>query len=123
MVDIRKFRLFVAVYEAGSITRAAEREHIAQPALTVHVQQMEEELNVKLFERSAHGVNPTPAGRHFYAICQDLLRRLESVGEEMQAFGGGVAGSDAPRPMASPCPRPPRAGAGARSPHRPPRCA
>jgi len=92
MVDVRKIRLFVAVYEAGSITRAAEREHIAQPALTVHVQQMEEELNVKLFERSAHGVNPTPAGRHFYAICQDLLRRLESVGEEMQAFGGEVAG-------------------------------
>jgi len=93
MVDIRKIRFFVAVYEAGSITRAAEREHIAQPALTVHIQQIEDELKVKLFERSAHGVNPTPAGRHFYGICQDLLKRLETVGEEMQVFGGQVAGS------------------------------
>ncbi len=93
MLDIRKMRLFVAAYEAGSITRAAEREHIAQPALTVHIQQIEDELQVKLFERSAQGVTPTPAGRHFYGICQDLLQRLESVGDEMHAFSGAVAGS------------------------------
>src|SRR4051812_48979249 len=93
MVDVRKMRFFVAVYEAGSITRAAEREHIAQPALTVHMQQIEDELKVKLFERTAHGVTATPAGRHFYGICQDLLRRLESVGEEMLPFSGEVAGS------------------------------
>ena len=103
MVDIRKIRFFVAVYEAGSITRAAEREHIAQPALTVHIQQIEDELKVKLFERSAQGVNPTPAGRHFYGICQDLLRRLESVGDEMQAFSGEVAGSIAAGIMPSIC--------------------
>ena len=103
MVDIRKIRLFVAVYEAGSITRAAEREHIAQPALTVHIQQIEDELKVKLFERSAQGVNPTPAGRHFYGICQDLMRRLETVGEEMQAFSGEVAGPIAAGIMPSIC--------------------
>lgn len=93
MLDIRKMRLFVAAYEAGSITRAAEREHIAQPALTVHIQQMEDELQVRLFERSTQGVTPTPAGRHFYGICQDLLQRLESVGDEMHAFSGAIAGS------------------------------
>jgi DNA-binding transcriptional LysR family regulator len=93
MIDPRKARFFVAVYEAGSITRAAEREHIAQPALTVHIQQLEDELKVKLFERSAQGVSPTPAGRHLYQFCQDLLRRLESIDEEMRAFGGDVAGS------------------------------
>jgi LysR family transcriptional regulator, nitrogen assimilation regulatory protein len=93
MIDLRKARLFVAVFEAGSITRAAEREHIAQPALTVHIQQLEDELKVKLFERSAQGVTPTPAGRHLYVFCQDLLRRLESIGEEMRSFTGDVAGS------------------------------
>jgi len=93
MLDIRKARFFVAAFETGSITRAAEREHIAQPALTVHIQQIEDELHVKLFERSAQGVSPTPAGKHFYGICQDLLRQLESIGEEMQAFSGEVAGS------------------------------
>jgi LysR family nitrogen assimilation transcriptional regulator len=103
MVDVRKMRFFVAVYEAGSITRAAEREHIAQPALTVHMQQIEDELKVKLFERTAHGVTATPAGRHFYGICQDLLRRLESVGEEMLPFSGEVAGSIAAGIMPSIC--------------------
>ncbi|MEO8163991.1 MAG: LysR family transcriptional regulator [Betaproteobacteria bacterium] len=73
MVDIRKMRFFISVYEAGSITRAAEREHIAQPALTVHMKQIEDDLKVKLFERSAQGVNPTPAGRHFYGICHGPL--------------------------------------------------
>ena len=103
MVDFRKIRFFVAVFEAGSITRAAEREHIAQPALTVHIQQIEDELRAKLFERSAQGMHPTPAGRHFYGICQDLLRRLESVGEEMQTFSGEMAGSIAAGVMPSIC--------------------
>ncbi len=93
MLDIRKMRFFVAAYETGSITRAAEREHIAQPALTVHLQQIEDEMQVKLFERSAHGVKPTPAGEHFYGICQNLLRRLATIGDEMQEFRGDVAGS------------------------------
>lgn len=103
MVDIRKIRFFSSVFEAGSITRAAEREHIAQPALTVHIQQIEDEFQVKLFERSAQGMTPTPAGRHFYRICQDLLRRLASVNEEMHAFSGDVAGSIAAGIMPSIC--------------------
>jgi DNA-binding transcriptional LysR family regulator len=93
MIDPRKARFFVAVFEAGSISRAAEREHIAQPALTVHIQQLEDELKTKLFDRSVHGVTPTPAGRHFYGFCQDLLRRLESIDQEMRTFSGEVAGS------------------------------
>jgi DNA-binding transcriptional LysR family regulator len=93
VIDLRKARFFVAVYEAGSISRAAEREHIAQPALTVHIQQLEEELRTRLFERSVHGVTPTPAGRHFYGFCQDLLRRLEAIDQEMRAFAGEVAGT------------------------------
>ena len=93
MIDLRKARFFVAVYEAGSISRAAEREHIAQPALTVHIQQLEEELRTRLFERSVHGVTPTPAGRHLYGFCQDLLRRLEAIDQEMRAFAGEVAGT------------------------------
>jgi LysR family transcriptional regulator, nitrogen assimilation regulatory protein len=93
MLDIRTVHLFVAVYEAGSITKAAEREHIAQPALTVRLQQLEDELNVKLFERSPQGVTPTPAGRHFYGLCLDLLKRLDAVAAQMARFNGAVAGS------------------------------
>jgi LysR family transcriptional regulator, nitrogen assimilation regulatory protein len=93
VLDIRKIRYLVAVYEAGSISKAAEREHIAQPALTVHIQQIEDEFKVKLFERSAHGVSPTPAGTHLYGLCLDLLKRLEGVGTQMQQYSGNVAGA------------------------------
>ncbi len=93
MLDIRKIRYFVAVYEAKSITRAAEREHIAQPALTVHIQQIEDEFKVKLFERSVQGVTPTPAGRHFYGLCNDVLKRLSAVDDEMKQFSGSLAGA------------------------------
>lgn len=93
MLDVRTIRLFVAVYEAGSITKAAEREHIAQPALTVRLQQLEDQLNVKLFERSPQGVTPMPAGRHFYGLCLDLLKRFDAVGAQMVQFNGAVAGT------------------------------
>jgi LysR family transcriptional regulator, nitrogen assimilation regulatory protein len=93
MLDIRTIRLFVAVFEAGSITKAAEREHIAQPALTVRLQQLEDDLKVKLFERSPQGVTPMPAGRHFYGLCLDLLKRFDAVGAQMGQFNGAVAGA------------------------------
>jgi LysR family transcriptional regulator, nitrogen assimilation regulatory protein len=92
VLDIRKLRLFVAVYEGGSLSRAAEREHIAQPALSVHIQQLEDDLGVKLFERSAHGMTPVPAGRHFYGLCLDLLRRIDAVGLHMSRFKGTLSG-------------------------------
>ena len=103
MLDIRKIRSFVAVYESGSITKAAEREHIAQPAITVHVQQIESEFNVKLFERSAHGVSPTPAGDTCYRLCIDLLKRLDAMGEQMEQFSGEVAGAISAGIMPSIC--------------------
>ncbi len=93
MLDIRTIELFVAVFEVGSITKAAEREHIAQPALTVRLQQLEDELKVKLFERSTQGVTPMPAGRHFYSLCLDLLKRFDAVGPQMAQFNGAVAGA------------------------------
>lgn len=92
MLDIRKLRLFVAVYEGGSLSRAAEREHIAQPALSVHIQQLEDDLGVKLFERSTQGMAPVPAGRHFYGLCIDLLRRIDAVGVQMSQFKGSLSG-------------------------------
>lgn len=91
--DFRKIRYFVAVHEEGSISRAAARENIAQPALSVQIKQLEEELSVKLFERSPQGVQSTPAGQHFYRLCQRLLGDLQAIRQQMLDFGGTVAGS------------------------------
>jgi DNA-binding transcriptional LysR family regulator len=92
-MDFRKIRYFVAVFEEGSISRAAERENVAQPALSVHLRQIEADLSVQLFERSTQGVQPTPAGRHFYKLCTTLLHDLSAVRQEMRDFGGTIAGA------------------------------
>jgi len=91
-LDVRKIRYFVSVFEEGSFSRAAERENIVQPALSTQIKQLETDLCVKLFERSTQGIQPTPAGQHFYRLCKDLLRALEAAGQQMRDFGGAISG-------------------------------
>lgn len=92
-LDLRKIRYFVAVYEEGSLSRAATREKVVQPALSVQLRQLETELAVRLFDRSAQGVQPTPAGHHLYSLSSSLLRGLEDLRREMLDFGGTIAGT------------------------------
>ena len=93
MLDLRRIRYFVAAYEEGSIKRAAQRENVVQPAVSVQIRQLEAELAVPLFDRSTQGIQPTPAGHHFYRLCADLLRRLQRTEQEMRDYGGTIAGS------------------------------
>ena len=62
-------RCVVAIAEAGSLTRAAERLGLAQPALTQTVNRLEKELGVRLFNRTRRGAAPTDAA---LAILDDL---------------------------------------------------
>jgi hypothetical protein len=95
-VDVRKLRYFVSVFEEGSFTRAAKRENIVQPALSVQITQLEKELTVKLFERSSQGIQATLAGEHYYKFCKTLLRSLEAATQEMRDFSGVLPGSFVP---------------------------
>ena len=61
-ITIRQLRYFVATYEEASFTRAAEREHCSQPALSAQIAGLEKFLEHELFERSVSGVSPTAAG-------------------------------------------------------------
>jgi LysR family transcriptional regulator, nitrogen assimilation regulatory protein len=92
-LDIRRIGYFIAVYEEGSISRAANRENIAQPALSVQIKQLEADFSVQLFERSAQGVQPTCAGRRFYEICLELRRNMRFARQQMLDFGSEVAGT------------------------------
>lgn len=62
-MDIRRLRYFIAIAEAGSFSRAAERLHVAQPALSQHILAMEASFGVKLLQRNARGVALTEAGQ------------------------------------------------------------
>ncbi|MGW5679464.1 LysR family transcriptional regulator [Streptomyces sp. NPDC003860] len=72
-VDTRLLRSFVAVAEEGTLTRAAERLFVSQPALTKQVKQLEALLGVRLFTRSRTGMALTEAGRALAARVPDLL--------------------------------------------------
>jgi LysR family transcriptional regulator, nitrogen assimilation regulatory protein len=61
-MNIRQLRFFLQIAELGSMTRAATFLHIAQPALSRQIQQLEDELGVTLFQRSDRGVALTDAG-------------------------------------------------------------
>lgn len=82
-MDIRQLRYFLAITEAGSITRAAGQLGVAQPALSLHVKTMEERLGTQLLLRSPAGVVPTEAGlllmRRARAILDDLARCEDDI--------------------------------------------
>lgn len=68
----RRVQQFIAIYEAKNIHYAAENLGITQPALTVSLRHLEEELGAILFERSVKGMEPTKAGEVFYRFAINL---------------------------------------------------
>src|ERR1700759_1887487 len=78
-MQFRQLRYFVKIVEAGSFSRAASIVHVAQPALSQQVAELEERLGVALLQRSARGVRPTAAGEIFYREASAILRQLDQV--------------------------------------------
>ncbi|MQY36455.1 Hca operon transcriptional activator HcaR [Streptomyces sp. RB17] len=72
-VDTRLLRSFLAVAEDGSLTRAAERVFVSQPALTKQIRQLETQLGVRLFDRSRAGMALTDAGRELARRAPEVL--------------------------------------------------
>ena len=72
-MDLRSLRYFCAAAEAGSLTAAAERCHVAQPSISNAVAQLEQEFALRLFSRSKKGVTLTPEGEAFYQEAARLL--------------------------------------------------
>lgn len=83
-MELRSLAYFVRVAELGSITRAAAHLHLAQPALTRHVQRLEEELGVALFTRANRGVRLTEAGQKLLEGAARILRDVERTGDEIR---------------------------------------
>jgi len=91
-IALRQVRAVIAACEEGSFTRAAERENATQSGISQHVAAVERALGVKLFERSARGIVPTPAGLRYYKNCIEALGRLEHASEEARSLAGQISG-------------------------------
>jgi DNA-binding transcriptional LysR family regulator len=90
-MDFRHIRAFIAVADALSVTKAAERLHISQPPLTRHLHQLERELGVTLFVRHRHGVALTDAGRRLL----EKARMLDAAAADFTTSARRVACGDA----------------------------
>ena len=91
-IALRQIRAIIAVCEEGSFTRAAARENATQSGISQHVAAAERTLGVKLFERSAAGVTPTPAGQRYYKRCIEAVGQLADAAEEVRGFAARVSG-------------------------------
>src|ERR671925_853071 len=91
-VDTRRLHAFVKIVDAGSITRAADILHIAQPALSQQVSMLEAQFKQQLLIRSKRGVAPTEAGRALYRHAQLILRQVEQAQAAVNVSGRAPAG-------------------------------
>lgn len=91
-MDIRQLRYFVAIVEHGSFSRAAALLHVAQPALSLHLRNMEEDLGTQLLFRSPKGVVPTEAGAILLRHARIILGQFSSAAEEVRGHHAEPAG-------------------------------
>jgi DNA-binding transcriptional LysR family regulator len=92
-MELRHLRYFVAVGEEQHYGRAARRLRVAQPALSRQIQDLEEELGFKLFERLPRGVKLNAAGALFLEDARRILRELSEASARAGRVAQGLAGT------------------------------
>ncbi len=91
-MDIRQLETFVAVAREGSITRAAERVHLSQPAVSAHIKAIEDALGLTIFERTSRGMSLTGDGERLLAKAEKILAAQEELMSEATRIKGGLGG-------------------------------
>lgn len=90
---LNQLRVFLAIVDSGSIHRAARALGVTQPAVTKSLRQLEEDLHVRLLDRTRHGIVPTFAGRAFIVRARAAQAELRKAEEELAQLAGERAGS------------------------------
>lgn len=91
-MDLRQLRYFVAIVRCGSISQASLRLNIAQPALSLHIRNMEVDLGTPLLFRNPHGVQPTEAGTILFRNALVILDQLELARQEIEGSAAEPSG-------------------------------
>ena len=91
-MDLRHARTFVTVAELGTVSKAAVRLQIAQPALSRQISDLEQELGLKLFDRVGRRLVLTGEGEQLLGDCRGLLNYANALGERAQLLRRGDTG-------------------------------
>jgi DNA-binding transcriptional LysR family regulator len=91
-MELRHLRYFVVVAEEQNVTRAAERLHVSQPPLSRQIHDLEEELGVELFRRTAKSLALTDAGKVFLREARAVLLRADQAVESVRAAAANCQG-------------------------------
>ena len=91
-MELYQLRSFAAVAEVGHLTRAAERLHISQPAVSAQIKALEDELGVTLFERVSSGMVLTSAGRKLLPAAEKVLDAAQALRSRARSLQGEVVG-------------------------------
>ncbi|GAB6085395.1 LysR family transcriptional regulator [Alkaliphilus crotonatoxidans] len=85
-MEFRQLQYFRTVCQLNTITRAAEKLHVSQPSITNSIKNLEEELGVRLFDRSKKQLRLTPEGQFFLEHVEGILNSMEDTLAEMQDY-------------------------------------
>ena len=91
-MDLHQLKTFVVVAREGSITRAAERLYLSQPAVSAHIKAIEDTLGLSLFERTPRGMSLTPEGQRLLSKAEQALRAHQDLLEEASRLKGQLTG-------------------------------
>lgn len=91
-MDIRQLKYFLAIAEAGQITKAANQLHITQPPLSQQMLLLEKELGVQLLERTKKHINLTEAGCILQNRAEQIIELINSAVNEVQEAANGISG-------------------------------
>ena len=91
-MELRHLRYFVVVAEEQNVTRAAERLHVSQPPLSRQIRDLEQELGVALFQRTAKSLALTEAGKIFLIEARAVMLQAEKAVQTVRAVAKGERG-------------------------------
>jgi LysR family transcriptional regulator, nitrogen assimilation regulatory protein len=91
-MDLRRLQTFVAVAELGTVSRAALRLRISQPALSRRISDLEQEFSLRLFDRVGRRLMLTAIGEQVLEDCRRVLGQLGSLGERVELLRRGGSG-------------------------------
>ena len=92
-MDLRRLGHFLAVADHGGFSRASKAVFVSQPALSLSVRELEEELGAELFYRAGRSVRLTPAGKALLGPARQALRDVDTARAAVASVTGLVTGS------------------------------